>query len=452
MSLTGELAAYIVSAPGRPLPARALAATKHHLLDTVAAIVAGTQLPAGIAGADYARDHTTAGDATLIARAERAAPPYAALANAMAAHADEADDSHELSKSHPGCSIVPVALAIAESNGNSGSELLRAVALGYDVGPRVNLAAWPDFGDVRRERRGTPGISGTFGSAAAAAALRGLDERRVRYLLSYVAQQVSGMNTWKRDVEHIEKAFVLGGWPAFSALFALSVVEAGWSGVDDVFEGDPGFLEIVGKDPRPSRLTEDLGSRFEVERTHIKRFAVGSPAQAPVQGLVEILERESLRDPEIAEVTVVLPSVLAHTVQRGRAMANINLEYLLSTVIADGTLGFAAAHDEQRFQAWRDAGGDVRLRVVPDASMAPRRQAIVELATVDGRRFRTRIDAVRGSPENPMSGHEVRDKAVGLIAPVLGHERADAISDAIDGLDGTDRLDELLALLRRRQP
>jgi 2-methylcitrate dehydratase PrpD len=391
-----------------------------------------------------------AADGPAVVVGEQAGAPleYAALGNAMAAHADESDDTHELSKSHPGCSIVPVALATVTATHRSGLDLLRAVACGYDVGPRVNLALWPSFADVRNQRRGTPGISGTFGSACAAAALRRFEPRRICYLLSYVAQQVSGMNTWKRDLEHVEKAFVLAGWPAYSALFAVSVVDFGWSGVEDVFAGDPNFLDIVGTDPQADRLVEDLGRRFEVERTHIKQHSVGSPVQAPVQALLAIVEREQLKRHDVAEVMVTMPSVLAHTVQRSRTMPDLNLPYLLSVLIEDGAFTFAAAHDHERFDGWRSADDSISIRVIGDEMLEPRRQALVEVTTVDGRSFEQRVSVVRGSPDNPMTADEVRAKAMDLIGPVFGGRRAEAVCELVLGLDGVDDAASLTALLR----
>jgi 2-methylcitrate dehydratase PrpD len=447
-SVTEEIAEFISAALVRPLPAAAEETTKLHLLDTVAAMVSGSGLAAGRAGIGYVRSRTADGPSVVVGEDHGAPEEYAALANAMAAHADESDDTHELSKSHPGCSIVPVALATAVSTNRTGSDMLRAVACGYDVGPRVNMAAWPSFADVRRQRRGTPGISGTFGSASAAAALRQLEPARVRHLLSYVAQQASGMNTWKRDLEHVEKAFVLAGWPAYSAMFAVSVVAFGWTGVDDVFVGDPNFLDIVGSNPHPELLTDELGTRFEVERTHIKKHPVGSPAQAPVQALVAIIERHKLTQQNIAEVVVTIPGVLAHTVQHARSMPDINLPYLLAVLLDDGTVTFAAAHDVERFDAWRTTEPVTPVRVIGDESLEPRRQAHVFVRTVDGRRLEHRVTVVRGSPENPMSRDEVRAKAMDLIAPVVGSSRGRAICDTVLELERIDEIRCLTDLLR----
>ena len=167
----------------------------------------------------------------------------AALANGMLAHSDETDDSHAPSLTHPGCQIVPAALAVAEREGASGEALLRAVALGYDVGSRIGRAMG---GIAARGVHGhaTHAIGPMFGAAAAAAALVGLDERGVRHCLAYTAQQASGITSWARDSEHIEKAFVFGGMGARNGVTSALFVQSGMTGEEDVFGGDFNFLDI----------------------------------------------------------------------------------------------------------------------------------------------------------------------------------------------------------------
>ncbi len=442
-----RMAEYVVAALSTPLPPAAEEAAVHHILDTLAAIVSGRRLPAGKAGASFAALKALPGVAVVIGTSQRTDPGYAALANGMAAHADESDDTHELSKSHPGSSIVPSALATAQARGRSGRDFVRAVALGYDIGTRISPALWPTFEAVRRQPRATPGISGTFGSASAAGALRGFDERQVRHLFSYAAQEVAGMNTWKRDTEHVEKAYVLGGWPAFSGLFAADVVEAGWSGVEDVFTGQPNFLDIVGTDAVPQDLVAELGTRFEVTRTHIKRHAVGSPAQAPIQALSAIVRDHQLKDADVARVVVRLPAVLAETVQKSREMPDINLQYLLSTVIARGELTFADTHDRELFTAWQSADDGGRVLVVPDPDMSSRRQALVEVTTIAGDTFSHRVDRVHGSPENPLGESDVVAKATDLMGPVLGAQRTAEVCRATLDISTASDLEGLAGLL-----
>src|SRR5438034_4239182 len=133
------LSQYIDGAAQRALPPPVAAKTKHHILDTLAAILSGSRLRAGKLAAGYAARFAAVPEATVMGTALAVPAETAALANAMAAHADETDDSHLGGRFHPGCGIVPAALAVAEQQDRGGADLARAVALGYDIGARLNM-------------------------------------------------------------------------------------------------------------------------------------------------------------------------------------------------------------------------------------------------------------------------------------------------------------------------
>ncbi|MDH3439034.1 MAG: MmgE/PrpD family protein, partial [Betaproteobacteria bacterium] len=186
------LSEYMSAAADRPLPAEAAEQAKHHLLDTLASMVSGSQLPPGLAAQQHIREFGGAGAATIAGTALTATATDAALANGVMGHADETDDSHNASRSHPGCAVVPAALAVGEEFGVDGARLLRAVTLGYDVGTRVVIAMGGyDFGSG--SSLATHSIAGTFCASAAAACLSGLDARQMRWVLDYAAQQSSGI-------------------------------------------------------------------------------------------------------------------------------------------------------------------------------------------------------------------------------------------------------------------
>jgi len=182
-----ELSAYMSAAGTRALPAEAAEHAKHHLLDTLASMISGSQLLPGEAALRYLRAHAGKGGATIAGSAVTAAPVEAALANGVMAHADETDDSHNASRSHPGCAIVPAALAAGEKFGINGEQFLRAVTLGYDVGPRVTmtLGAEPYEHDSHRS---THSIATDFGAAAAAGCAADLNAQQMRWVLDYAAQ------------------------------------------------------------------------------------------------------------------------------------------------------------------------------------------------------------------------------------------------------------------------
>ena len=201
-----RLSGYIAQAGKKALPPAVAERTKHHVLDTIAAMVSGSSLLPGRKGISYVKQLGGRKEACVIGSRIVTTAINAALANGMCAHADETDDSHAPSVMHPGCGIVPAALAVAEKEGRSGEALLRAVALGYDVATRLTMSL--NAFKFREDGLSTHSYGPTFGAAVAAGMLVGVNERQARYLLSYAAQQASGISCWMRDEEHIENCLL----------------------------------------------------------------------------------------------------------------------------------------------------------------------------------------------------------------------------------------------------
>src|SRR2546430_6838454 len=128
-------------------------------------------------------------------------------------------------------------------------------------------------------------MAGPFCAAAAAACAAGLDARQMRWALDYTAQQASGIVAWRRDTDHIEKAFVFAGMPARNGVTSALVVKNGWNGVDDVFSGADNFFQAYAPKADPAKLTDKLGERFEIAQTDIKKWTVGSPIHGPLDAL-----------------------------------------------------------------------------------------------------------------------------------------------------------------------
>jgi 2-methylcitrate dehydratase PrpD len=209
----------------------------------------------------------------------------------MSAHADETDDFEPVTKAHPGCSAVPAALAVAEKEGRSGEAFIRAVALGY-LGCRLLMVLGPDL--VRGTHRSAEGTASTFGALGAAASLAQRDEAGMRFAISYSAQQVSGLWSWVKDKDHIEKAFDFAGMGARNGVTAVGMVQAGLTGVDDVLDGTHNLFIALSTDPKPEAMLEGLGSRFYVSETAIKTFSVGYPIQSPSDALLTLRKQYGL--------------------------------------------------------------------------------------------------------------------------------------------------------------
>ena len=449
--LMQRLATYIAQAPKKRLPPPVAEKTKHHVLDTLAAMVSGARLLPGRKAISYARERGGVAEALVVGTRLVTSAESAALANGMLAHADETDDSHAPSLTHPGCGIVPAALAMAEREEASGDAFLRAVALGYDIGCRLTMAL--DAYQFREDGHSTHSFGPMFGAAAAAAALARLNERQVRHCLSFTAQQASGISCWMRDEEHIEKAFDFGGMPARNGVASATMVAHGFTGVEDAFSGERSFFVAYGRKPHPERLIAGLGETYEVMNTNIKRWSVGSPIQAPLDALELLLRELRFRADDIERLVVRVAHQGANTTNN-RTMPDICMQHLCAVMILDGTVSFRAAHDERRMRDPKVLALRKRIELRGDDALTaamPSRQGIVEVTLRDGRLLRHHMTAVRGTAENPMTREEVDAKAAELIAPIFGSARARRLCDAIWSLEKLGNMRNLRPLLKEKR-
>jgi len=452
--LMQELSGYIAGALRRALPAPVAEKTKHHVLDTVAAMVSGSKLLPGRMAIAYTKTLGGVREATIVGSRSMTSAVNAAFANAMLAHADETDDSHAPSLTHPGCGIVSSALAMAERGGRDGASLLRAVALGYDVSSRLSMSL--HGAEFRAVGHLTHSFGPTFGAAAAASALARLAPDQVRHALSYTAQQVSGLSTYMRDTDHIEKAFDFGGMPARNGVSAATMVAAGCTGVDDVFSGERNFFIAydesgrIGKAPVPETLLRGLGTEYEIMNTNIKRWSVGSPIQAPLDSLLELIRAHGIKARDVEKVTVRVSRTGANTVDN-REMPDICMQHLCAVMLIDGIVTFESAHDEKRMRDPEVLALRRRVELIGDEALQkllPQRQGIVELELKGGRNVRHHTRMVRGTADNPMTRAEVDEKCYHLMVPVLGRKRARALCDAVWNIERCRNVRALRPLLK----
>jgi 2-methylcitrate dehydratase PrpD len=446
-----RLSGYIAQAGKRPLPPAVAEKTKHHVLDTIAAMVSGARLLPGRSAISFVKTLGGTKESCVIGSRLVTSAANAAMANGMSAHADETDDSHAPSLTHPGCGIVPAALAVAEKEGRGGEALLRAVALGYDVCARLTMSL--DAYEFREDGHSTHSFGPTFGAAAAAASLFRLNESQVRFALSYTGQQVSGLSCWMRDEEHIEKSFDFGGMPARNGVTAAAMVAHGLTGVEDVFSGERSFFVAYGRKPRPEVLAEGLGENYEILRTNIKRWSVGSPIQAPLDSLFELIHHHEFKVEDIERVVVKVYKQGANTTDN-RDMPDICMQHLCAIMLLDRTVTFKSSHDEKRMRHPKVLALRKKITLVPDEELSramPSRQGIIELTLRDGRGLRHHTKAVHGTWENPMTRAEVDAKSYDLIAPVAGKARARKLCDAVWNLEKVKDVRNLRSLLQEKR-
>ena len=431
-----------------PLPAEVLERAKLHTLDTLAAIASGAALEAGMAGHRYAASIGGPAVASILGTKLRVPLVEAALANGMAAHADESDDSHEDSQTHPGCGVVPAAIVVAEEQRSSGLDFLRAVVLGYEMTIRFGRALGSGM-TFKSSSLSSHAYGPLFGGGYAAACLMSFDENRFGILLNYLAQEASGLTTWRLDQRHTLKSYVFAGMPASNAVKAAALVRSGFTGGGDALDlSNRNVLDAICPRPNPGALIDRLGRHFTILETDIKNYPVGYPIAAPLAAVEKILAAHAFKPQDAREIRIYYNEDWYKVVGDQTLMPDVNLRYCLAVTLLDGRLSYDAAHDAERMAAPGVIEMGRRIQILGPKPHLERFAARVEISVGDHVLAAEQGRDVLGRAENPMSKAQVQEKARELLGSVLDANKAQRAIDMVDRLDQISDIRELITLLQ----
>ena len=284
---TVRLAEYAAGLRYEDLPPEVVQRAKDCITDTVAVIVQGSALPWSRIVVRYAQ-RTGAGGQSRILGVDGPSiqAPAAALANGALAHAFKSDNlSRPGVGVHPGATLLPPALAIAQEHGSSGRDLITAIVAGFEVMYRIGRAT-----KHSNERRGfhAPGTTGPFGAAVAAGRLLQLDAEAMTNALGIAGSLACGLMEFARSGTGAMVKRLHLGRAAESGVLAASLATDGFTGPRSVLEGEAGFLKVLCTEWDIADLTDGLGSEFATLRLCLKRFPVHMTAQTAVQAILEL--------------------------------------------------------------------------------------------------------------------------------------------------------------------
>lgn len=438
-----RLSTYMSEARDRALPDEVGEHAKRHILDTFAAMVSGAELPAGRAALAFARAYGGKPIATVVADTQLVGPIEAALINGTMAHADETDDTLAPGPWHPGSCVVPAALALGEQFHITGAQFARAVVLGYDVGTRILAAV--QMGPAATHRA-SYSLGGVFGAAAAGASAAGFTAEHMRFVLAYSAESSAGIESFPRDPDHIEKGYMFSGLPAQGGTTAVLLVQAGWTGVNDILSGPENFLEDVTPSPRRELLIEQLGERYDVTRANIKRWTVGQPIQAPLDALEALLMRQPVEPAKVQEIVL---RYQPGSITDNSGPPDINVQHALAVMLVDKTASFRALHDKSRMHESTIVRLRNSVRIIPGQGRGGG-VPLLQIVLADGTRLTqdTVGPGSLGTLANPMKREQVVAKCRELMEPVLGASKTGRLIDRVFELEKVKDVRELGPLLQ----
>jgi 2-methylcitrate dehydratase PrpD len=176
---------------------------------------------------------------------------------------------------------------------------------------------------------------------------------------------------------------------------------------------------------------------------------VGSPMMEAVDATLAMLAKQPIRPQDVERVVVRIPESGARTVNN-RRMPDVNVQYMVSSILLNGKLTFESAHDYNRLQDPRLQELKQRVELIPDRELeraGSRFQGLIEVTLKEGKTLREHVSNCRGRPENPMSPEEVEKKAAWLMEPVLGKAKTDQIIDSIRRIETLGSVRELTKLM-----
>jgi len=445
---TRHLAAYASQIGIATLPAEVVERARQVVLDTCGALLSGAQLEPGRAIIAFAYDLAGRPEATVACSAVQLAAMDAALINGALAHADETDDSHFSSLTHPAAMTVPAALAVGEARGLDGATFLAAVTGGYDVQCRVAKA----MGPRNLQSRGFMALAvcGSFGAAAAAGRALRLDEGQMVNALGLAGLQTGGLWACAEEPGHYAKA-LQSGFPARNGVTAALLAAQGLPGPQAILEGPNNAVAAFSDHPDYDQLTADLGQRFEIMGTSIKKHACGGPIRGPVDGLLDLMKHHHLTTDDLKDIEVRLAHSAVQIVG-SRSIPSISLPYVLAVAAYDGYVGIEQTHSPTRTQDSMVLTLAQRVRLLGDDEMErvwpTLRPAIVTLSLRDGRTLSTRVDHAAGSPERPLTRAEIAEKFLRLTGTVIGESRARELVALVWRLETVADVRDLTVYLR----
>ncbi len=427
MHVVERFAAFALSFRAQPIPAQALHHAKRAVIDWYAALLPGALVaPATLLEQALAQDLDRGGARLALGR--RATARTAALINATAAHTMEVDDIYRDAIYHPGAPTIAAALAVAEEIGASGEEFLRGVIVGYEISTRIGVA----MGRAHYRYWHNTGTIGSFGAAAAAAAIHGLDATRFAHALATVTTFAAGLQQAFR-MDSMSKP-LHAGHAAEAGLLAALAARAGITGSLDVIEGDAGFGRAMSDGPDWHNATATLGNDFHITRMTFKNHACCGHTFASIDGALELQRRLGVRACDIARVAVgtYRPAleVAGHEHPATPAEARFSLKYVVATALTHGSVRLAAFEPTRMADAATLAlmnKIDVSVDAELDANFPGQRAARIAIETTDGRRGEYLQPTRKGDPDLPLSDGELDEKFLELAAPVLGDAAARAL-------------------------
>jgi 2-methylcitrate dehydratase PrpD len=436
MTAIARLAEFVVKTSLDDCPAAALSLVRRAALDTIGVMLAGASEPSARLVRQAIRAEGGLPLCTVFGTRMRTAPTWAALANGVAGHAHDFDDTNFALMGHPSVPLFAAALAAAETHPADG----RAVALGYLIGFEIDGTIGSALNPEHYTRgwHATSSI-GTLGCAAAAARIFGLDVAETRHALAVAASLASGL---KENFGSMTKPYH-AGHAARNGVWAALLAREGFTASPSALDGTQGFTAAFGGRGTLDEALDRLGRVWHAEtsRIAVKPYPSCAMTHPAIDALVELRDRERLRPEQIADVEVavnpVTPDVLRHHRPTTGLERKFSMQYCAAAALADGRVDLDSFADEEPAEPVRALMARVRMVVADDLphDLEQNAWSRVTVRLVDGRTLALPPRGAQGHPDTPLTDVRLRDKFLACAALAMPRDEAEGVAEQLAHLE-----------------
>jgi 2-methylcitrate dehydratase PrpD len=456
--LTHLVSEFVVNAKYADLPPEVLDLAKKSILDGFGLALAGSVSEHRHAVLAYVEAIGSSGQASVLGTGMKSAARFAAFANGVWIHADDFDDTQlAVAKdrvygllTHPTVPVLPPAFALCELGRRTGKDLLLAYNVAVEVECKIAEAISPrHYGDGFH----STGTSGSFGSAAACAKLRGLDAAQTAFALGIAAAEAGGL---RENFGTMTKPFQ-AGHAAENGTVAADLAALGWTAAPNILEARFGWFSAAGGGYDPAAIWNRLGApwAFVSPGVSIKPFPCGSLTHPAMWAFLNLVKEHDVKPEAVARIDLggnsKMVSTLLHHDPRNALQAKFSMEFALAILLLERKAGLAQFQDAVVLRPdVREWIKRVNYYVDPEAEAAgfSRMTSIIRIHMKDGRVISGRADMAKGSPANPMSYRETADKFRECAEfAKWPRQKAETIVAAVEALEQAPDMDRLRTAL-----
>jgi len=458
MTYTEKVINYIINSKAESLPREVVEHTKILILDTIGCAIGGYCTKLGKQIADFATTFKGTAEATVVADGRKASLPLTCWANSSLANILDMDDVFAGTAHQANC-LIPTGLAVGESRRSSGLEVIHSIILGFEIGSRIGLYAWPS---PAKARTYFPSTWQVFDAVTVTGKLLGLNERQLYDafgLAGTVAPLPIDMQKFvERPMGFSKNPF---GWTTFTGVFWTLMAEKGIEGTAHILDGEAGFWAIMGSDRCIfEKLVSDLGEKYYILETKFKPYPLCTWGHSSLDAFKKIIEENKINpfDIELIKIKTIKRAVdfLSNPKIETIFDAQFSLPHGISMLALSKKPGPEWMSEENIIHnnEAKLIANKVIMEVDPEAEKIFFEErglaipSIVEVETSKGKIYREKVMYSKGSPNNPFSAEEIKEKFRILASSIYGDKKVLNIIELVQSLDELKDISQLVNLLK----